>query len=386
MLWSIALSLLAGAPPPSEFWKLETQPLTEAGCTPLQFRTLRSTSVGVLARCPGRDEPFEVRVVTPGAPDRLVERFKDQVSLVDGTGLVVQHGRELLRLRGDSLESIGDFGDSADSVSCAELADRCVALTGQRQLELLEGGACRPLEVEGLTAEAISISLDGRWLAAQGGGDIHLIDLGSVKARAVKAHAVLAGAEAYECSANAVEWSERGLLVELGPVEGIGSPECPSRAPRFVLDPVTGRRHPAPLPPLGWRVLGCPRGGWQMDSGAAVVTECAAPSLLPPKQGRAEDESPPLSEALALSPRDVLVFAPRQHHAYQWYARFPGGRPLDFALDGPSVISFAATGVKVQPIDWSAENSVVSADLGDDWHLVESAGESPALMRLTRDD
>ena len=69
-------------------------------------------------------------------------------------------------------------------------------------------------------------------------------------------------------------------------------------------------------------------------------------------------------------------------HPYTWYRHRPSGKGLKFIVDGPSVLRFVPKGVILEKVDWRFGSAQFQHPLRDDWHLIESANQSWALIRL----
>lgn len=354
-----------------------------------------------------------------------LSEFTSWTSPDDGSGTgftaVVERdgGYEALRVRAEpapTLVSLGIFPFRVFATSCDPAVSECVVLetngavtlwTPTTRRVLLEGGAESNHNPGFNTVNGAALHPSRRFLALALYRTAAVVELATGKVTLFRgnvmatAPSLLKAVDALddegksplartlargnlECSSVPQAWNENALVIAHTAWGDDGEGVC--NAQPFEFDVITKQKRGVLVYP--WTVLDCPRGGWSSEVGT-FVTDCIEeirarmmPRRRPLADGGWDDGAPlleELPEAVALSPTQIFVMAPRHPTKWQWFkgkvrkAKERGG--LDFVLTGPSVITFQSKGVMVEEVPtWRFGRALFEAPLADDWHLVRAEG------------
>lgn len=387
----------------------------EAPVVPKEFNLVERTTVldgqwvAVIATRAADPGTRVVFASSPGGIKKL-GAYTDLIHNDDTGTLVLQRehdsGCEPLQIRtrpSPAIVSLGMFPEQVEAMSCDATTTKCALLFSNATLLLWTRAAKRVLFQHGKGEEdlwnpfsSVSLHPTGTHLGVSARASTLVFDLAASGPVTVfrgesmgnaptlrKAIDALGDSESAlsrrleagneDCVSSPGAWNGNRLSVSHSGFVAVGAAPC--KAVEFEFDVV--KKVKTTPPPYPWSGIDCPLGGWSSSAGA-LVTTCADPTT----SGESA-KSEPLPEGVAMSPTQIFVMAPRRKTKWQW-AR--GRARLEVVLNGPSVVTFHATGVIVEEVPgWRFRSAIFEAPMSDDWHLV-STNEGSRLVRLRQSD
>ncbi|MFT3841697.1 MAG: hypothetical protein QM723_32205 [Myxococcaceae bacterium] len=361
-------------------WKVEHAPVLPPAWVAVDAHPGSDSTLLVLGQTDGGTGLF---AVVPGEPAALLSRDNGQLI---GAALAIDEGDAGTRVRAlatrpqPHLVDLGRF-DGATWASCSSDGNVC-GVARPEGVELIAAGKHRTIAAE--SVRSVVVKPDGTWAVFDRDREQYLArlekpalwlvmptfswqvkDVADGQARLEKRMASQGdGALPNDefCTAGLSSWSDGdGADFELGTYsEGVGAPECSQKVMAFSLSLKSFARTPLPTPK--WQPLECPKGGWSNPKGALTM-QCQR--LNPVK--RSHETGPRLPEALSLDDDTVFILA--EGHTSFSYTPKGVKTALPVTLEGPSVVTFGARSVTVQPVSWPEGLALDGTLLEDDWHL-----------------
>lgn len=373
-------------------WKVEHPPLLPPSWVARDAQPANDSTLLVLGETDGGTGLF---AVVPGEPAVQLSRDTGQligpaVAIDDGDA-----GTRVLALATRPQPHLVELGHhlGASWASCSSDGSVC-GVARPEGVELSAAG--KHTLIAGENVRWVTVKPDGSWAAFDHEPELYLArirkpalwlvmpafswqvkDLADAQARLEKRFAARADGQVTSdefCTAGLASWGDGDSAdFELSTyADGVGAPECNQKVMAFSLALKSFGRTPLPSPK--WQALECPKGGWSNPKGALTMP-CARRTPMK----RAPENSPQLPEALSLDD-DTLFILAEGHTSFSYTPK--GLRTaLPVTLEGPSVVTFAARSVTVQPVDWPKGLALDGTLLEDDWHL-SGTGSNLQLYRF----